>query len=79
MRKTIKILGTGCQKCKQTVSVVTDIVNENNIDASIEKVENIMDIMKYNILATPAIVVNEKVVIKGRVPSKSELIKILKE
>ena len=77
MSKIVKILGTGCPKCKQTTSIVTDVVKENNIDVIIEKVEDIMDIMKYNVMSTPAIVVNEKVVIKGRVPSKSEIIEIL--
>ncbi len=79
MSKTVKILGTGCPKCKKTTSVVTDVVKENNFDVIIEKVEDIMDIMKYNIMSTPAIVVNEKVVIKGRVPSKSEVFEILKK
>ncbi len=78
MSKIVKILGTGCPKCKQTMAIVTDVVNENNIDASIEKVEDIMDIMKYNVMSTPAVVIDEQVIIKGRVPSKSELIEILK-
>ncbi len=79
MRKVVKILGTGCPKCKYTTERVTDVINENNIDASVEKVEDITEIMKYNIMITPAIVIDEKVVIKGRVPSKSELIEILKK
>ena len=78
MSKNIKILGTGCPKCVQTKAIVEDVVNENNIEASIEKVEDIMDIMKYDVMSTPAVVVDGKVVIKGRVPSKSELIEILK-
>ena len=78
MSKIVKILGTGCPKCKQTIAIVTDVVNENNIDATIEKVEDIMDIIKFNVMSTPAVVVDEQVVIKGRVPSKLELIEILK-
>jgi len=78
MSKIVKILGTGCSKCKQTMAIVTDVVNENNIDARIEKVEDIMDIMKYNVMSTPSVVIDERVIIKGRVPSKSELIEILK-
>ncbi len=77
MSKIVKILGTGCPKCMQTTAIVSDVVKENNIDATIEKVEDIMDIMKYNVMATPAVVINEEVVIKGRVPSKSELIEVL--
>ena len=79
MSKIVKILGTGCPKCKQTMAIVTDVVNENNIDARIEKVEDIMDIMKYNVMSTPSVVIDEQVIIKGRVPSKSELIEILKK
>jgi len=75
--KVIKILGTGCPKCKQTTAIVEDVVKEKEIDATIEKVEDIMDIMKYDVLSTPAIVLNEEVVFKGRVPSKSELVDIL--
>ena len=79
MNKAIKILGTGCPKCKQTTAIVANVVNENNIDATIEKVEDIMDIMKYNVMSTPAVVIDEQVVIKGRVPSKLELLEILKK
>lgn len=74
--KNIKILGTGCPKCKQTSALVEEVVKATGIDASIEKVEDIMDIMQYDIMSTPAIVIDEKVAIKGRVPSKSELISL---
>ncbi|OYT14754.1 MAG: thioredoxin family protein [Bacteroidetes bacterium 4572_77] len=77
MSKSIKILGTGCAKCKQTARLVNNVVSENNLDATVEKVEDIMDIMQYNVMSTPAIVVDEKVLIKGRVPSKQELLEIL--
>jgi small redox-active disulfide protein 2 len=75
----IKVLGTGCPKCKQTTALVEDVVKENGIDATVEKVEDIMDIMSYNIMSTPAVVIDEKVVIKGRVPSKSEMLELLNE
>jgi len=77
MSKIIKILGTGCPKCKKTTALVEKVVKENNIDAEIIKVEDIMEIMAYNILSTPAVVVDEKVVIKGKVPSKNEIIDLL--
>ena len=77
MTKSIKILGTGCPKCKQTTAVVQDVVQENNIDATIEKVEDIMKIMEYNVMSTPAIVIDEEITIKGRVPSKKEVLELL--
>ncbi|MCB9040521.1 MAG: TM0996/MTH895 family glutaredoxin-like protein [Lewinellaceae bacterium] len=77
--KNIKILGTGCPKCKRTTEVVQQVVEELSLsDVSIEKVEDIMKIMEYDIMSTPAIVIDEHVVIKGRVPSKSEIIDLLK-
>lgn len=69
----IKILGTGCTKCKTTQAVVEKIVSEAAIDAKIVKVEDIMEIMQYNVIATPAIVVDGVVKIKGRVPSEAEV------
>ena len=71
--KTIKILGTGCPSCLSAEKVVTDVVNELNIDAQVVKVTEIMDIMQYDVMSTPAIVIDEKVVIKGKVPSKDEM------
>jgi small redox-active disulfide protein 2 len=79
MNISIKILGTGCPKCKQTTAVVQEAVTENKIDATIEKVEDIMEIMKYNVMSTPAVVINNEVKIKGRVPSKAEITALLME
>lgn len=78
MSKVIKVLGTGCPKCKTMSEVVTDVVNENNIDATIEKVEDIMEIMKFNVMITPALVIDDVVTIKGRVPSKEEVLALLR-
>lgn len=77
MSKVIKILGTGCPKCQTMTGVVKDVVSENDIDASIEKVEDIMEIMKYNVMVTPALVIDGVVTIKGRIPSKVELLELL--
>lgn len=77
MSKVIKILGTGCPKCQSMTAVVKDVVSENNIDATIEKVEDIMEIMKFNIMVTPALVIDDVITIKGRVPSKDEVLKLL--
>lgn len=75
--KDLKVLGTGCPKCKKTIAIIEEVVNEMGLDAKVEKVEDIMDIMKYNVLSTPAVVVDNEVVIKGRVPSKSEIEQLL--
>jgi len=73
----IKILGTGCPKCKTLEKLTREVVAKNSIDATITKVEDITEIMKYHIMATPALVVNEKVEIKGRIPSADEIKQVL--
>ncbi|NRR92623.1 TM0996/MTH895 family glutaredoxin-like protein [Winogradskyella undariae] len=77
MSKVIKILGTGCPKCKSMTGVVSEVVSENNIEASIEKVEDIVEIMKFNVMTTPALVIDDVITIKGRVPSKAEVLALL--
>jgi small redox-active disulfide protein 2 len=73
----IKILGTGCAKCKALEKVTRDVVAENGIEANVTKVEDIMDIMKYGVMTTPALVVDGVVVLKGHVPSKEEVKQLL--
>jgi small redox-active disulfide protein 2 len=73
----IKILGTGCPKCKALEKVTRDVVAENGIEANVTKVEDIMDIMKYGVMTTPALVVDGVVVMKGHVPSKAEVKQLL--
>ena len=73
----IIILGTGCAKCKTLEKLTRDVVSKNGIDATITKVEDIMEIMKYNIMTTPALVIDGKVVVKGRVPSTEEIKQLL--
>jgi small redox-active disulfide protein 2 len=77
MTKAIKILGTGCPKCQSMTGVVKDVVSENNIDATIEKVQDIVEIMKFNVMTTPALVIDDVIKIKGRVPSKDEVLALL--
>jgi small redox-active disulfide protein 2 len=77
MKMEIKILGTGCAKCKALEKVTRDVVAENGIEADITKVEDIMDIMKFGVMTTPALVVDGKVVLKGHVPSKEEVKQLL--
>ena len=71
--KIIKILGTGCPKCKKTEAIVRETIANLGIDAEVQKVEEIQDIIKYNVMSTPAVVVDEVVKIKGRIPSADEL------
>lgn len=75
----IKVLGPGCPKCKALEKLTREVVEQNGINAEIIKVEDIMDIMSYNVMSTPALVINEKVEIKGRVPSAEEIKKILNQ
>lgn len=71
--KTIKILGTGCAKCKQTEAVIRETLNEMGVSANVEKIEDIQQIMAYDVMSTPAVVLDEKVMIRGKVPSKDEI------
>lgn len=71
--RSIKILGTGCAKCKQVEAIVRNTVAAMGIAATVEKVEDIEKIMEYNVLVTPVLVIDEEVKIKGRVPSEPEV------
>lgn len=71
--KTIKVLGTGCSKCKTTILNAEEALRQLGLDIKVEKVENIDDILKYDILSTPAIVIDEVVKIKGRVATIDEI------
>lgn len=73
----IKILGPGCPKCKTLEQLTRQVVEQNGIDATVTKVEDIVAIMNYGVMTTPALVIDGKVVLKGRVPSADELIKII--
>jgi small redox-active disulfide protein 2 len=73
----IKILGPGCSKCKTLDRLTREVVEKNGIQATVTKVEDIMEIMKYGVMSTPALVVDEKVMVKGRVPSSDEIKEIL--
>ncbi|PKK94226.1 MAG: redox-active disulfide protein 2 [Tenericutes bacterium HGW-Tenericutes-6] len=76
----IKVLGTGCKKCQVLESQVRRVVEAlDRKDINITKVENIKDIMSYNILSTPALVINEKVKVFGRIPSSDEITRWIKE
>ena len=69
----IKILGTGCPRCKTLEKIVINAVAELDIAADVSKVEDIVKIMGYGIMHTPGLVINGKVVLSGRLPSNEEL------
>lgn len=73
----IKILGTGCAKCRMLEQKIKDYIKENNIDANVIKEEDFAEIMKYGIMTTPALVINNNIELKGRMPGKGELEEII--
>jgi len=73
----IKVLGTGCKKCNTLEELTKKAVAESGIDATVTKVEDMLEMMKLGVLTTPALVVNGKVVVKGKVPSLNELIELI--
>ena len=75
----IQILGTGCTNCKNLEKATYNAVAELEINATITKVEDIQQIMSYGIMRTPALVVDEKVILYGRVPSVSEIKELLQK
>ncbi|MTI81066.1 MAG: thioredoxin family protein [Firmicutes bacterium] len=75
----IKVLGPGCKKCQSLDKLVREATSELNIQANIEKVEDIPAIVQYGVMTTPGLVVDGKVKFSGRVPSKDKIKKILSE
>jgi small redox-active disulfide protein 2 len=73
----IKVLGTGCASCKSLEKAVFNALAELDIAANVSKVEDIVKIMEYGVMSTPALVINEKVILSGRIPSTSDLKDIL--
>ncbi len=69
----IKVLGPGCAKCQQTEKIVRDAVQESGVDIDIEKVTDIMEIAKYGVFGTPAVVVDGEVKSVGKIPTKDEI------
>ncbi|MBI5326425.1 MAG: TM0996/MTH895 family glutaredoxin-like protein [Ignavibacteriae bacterium] len=75
----IKILGTGCSKCTMLEKKVSEIVTNKSIEASIEKITDLQEIMKFGIMMTPGLVINDKVVSYGIIPKDSQIIQWLEE
>jgi len=75
----IKVLGPGCAKCQATEKNVKEAVAESGVAANIEKVSGIMDIAKYGVFGTPAVVVDGEVKCVGKIPDKEEIKKWIKK
>ena len=73
----IKILGTGCAKCKALEKATKEAVEKTGLNATITKVEDIVEIMQFGVMTTPALVVDGEIKVKGKVPSVKELSKLL--
>ena len=69
----IKILGSGCANCRKLEAVARDAASTSGVEADFEKVTDMKAILAYDILSTPALVINEKVMSSGRIPTKSEV------
>ena len=74
----IKILGPGCPKCQQTEKVVKEAVAESGVNAQIEKVTNVLDIARYGVFGTPAVVVDGQVKSVGKIPKKEDVLNWIK-
>lgn len=71
--KKVKILGAGCPSCHQLAADVEAVIAAEGIDATVEKVDDLQQIMAYKVMSTPAIVIDEKVVCKGCTPSREDI------
>jgi small redox-active disulfide protein 2 len=76
---SVKILGTGCKKCQTLEAKIRDLVAVNNIEAAVEKVTDIQEMVRYGIMMTPGLIINEKVKSFGIIPKDDQIINWLKE
>jgi small redox-active disulfide protein 2 len=76
--KTIKVLGPGCPKCRTTYNNVLEALKQSNLEANVEKIEDIEEMLKYNVLSTPVLMIDEESKVKGRVAQVNEIIELLK-
>ena len=75
----VKVLGTGCSKCKLLEQKLISLKSRHQLDFEIEKVTQLDDIMNYGIMMTPGLVINEKVISSGKVPKDDEILKWIRE
>lgn len=71
--KNIKVLGSGCANCKNTVRLIEEVVKELGTEVQLEKVENIKEIVRYGVLATPGVIIDGQIVHSGGVPTKDKI------
>jgi small redox-active disulfide protein 2 len=76
---SVKVLGSGCKKCQNLENKVRELVLSNNIDATVEKVTDIQEMVNYGIMRTPGLIINEKVKSFGLIPKDEQIINWLKE
>ena len=76
---SIKVLGPGCSNCQKVEAEARAAVQTLGVDAEFQKVSDYADMMRYNILATPGLVINEKLVAAGRIPNQNEIIVWVKQ
>jgi small redox-active disulfide protein 2 len=69
--KDVKVLGTGCAKCKATAQLIEDVAKSQGVDIRVQKVENVADIVTYGVMSTPGVVIDGRVVHAGGVPSRA--------
>lgn len=77
VKMEIKVLGTGCAKCKALEKATKEAVEKTGVSATVTKVEDIVEIMQFGVMTTPALVIDGEIVVKGKVPSVDELSKLL--
>jgi small redox-active disulfide protein 2 len=70
----VKVLGPGCANCKRLESLVNKVVAEQQLEAEVEKISDYGQMMRWNLMRTPGLVVNDTLVVAGRVPSESEIV-----
>jgi small redox-active disulfide protein 2 len=79
MKKNIKVLGPGCPKCKTTYNNVLEAIKQMGIEASVTKIEDIEEMMKYNVLTTPVLMIDDVAKVKGRIADVKEIKELLSQ
>lgn len=77
MKKSIKVLGPGCAKCKTTYNNALEAVRQTGIEADVEKIEDLQEMLKYNVLTTPVLIIDEVTKVKGRIADVNEIKQLL--